>query len=231
MKQRAGDGDNVVQIQGKGKVRNLKQKVDRRKTVVVTQPASPSEPPAKYEVNEIWRTPLTRWRIRIVSTVAFLGSMASLLGLALWPNVIRPIFVERKGPLSIQSLNLAWFWVGIGLLFVWLIFMTLGRITKHRMRSLSRHSWLPGLMEIDGRLAIVRFAGRCPGRDGYPCNAKLSFKAIPTSRRFVQTDKGGNWIPSNFRPAAVCPRDPDYHQWFIVTTQTVMDDLPNPGTA
>ena len=187
MNQDAGDG--AIQITGKGnRIRNVRQKkVEKHKTVVVvTPPDNPSDPAPQYEVRTIWRTPLTKWRVRAVSTVAFLGSLASLLGMSLRPNFISPVLIDRRGLAAIGPMDTRWLMVGMALMLAFVVCLGFGRILKYRKRTLSRFSFMPGLMEIDGRLAVVGFTGRCPGRHGFPCNAQLRFQALPTTSRVVR---------------------------------------------
>jgi hypothetical protein len=225
MDNQASTGDNSIQVNGKATIKKVQQKkVDKRKVTVVGPPAAPGEPPALYQVKELWRTPLTRLRLRVASSVTFIASLVTILGLSLWPDIIKPVFVDHGGLLALGGAHRSWLFIGLGLLVAFFVLLTLGRIAKHRLRSLSRVSWLPGLMEIDGRIVLVRFSGRCPGRDGFPCNSKLAFRSVPTSQRPVNTDKGIKWVPSGYKPAAVCPRDPELHRWLINTTQTMIEN-------
>lgn len=164
---------------------------------------SQTEPAAEYQAKWSWRSPLTLAVLTWVSVV--LGAVGVVAG---WQG-LSPVVSFFRGR-SAEPPSLAWTYVFLGVMLVFLLSMGLRGVARQRTQHFPSVPWLPALTGWGGRVGLAKLEGRCP-RDG----AALRFYNKPI--KWVEDLKTGKRKITQRQMAAECSRNPD-HWWSVDKT-------------
>lgn len=117
-----------------------------------------AEPVAECHVKWSWRSPLTLAVLTWVSVL--LGAFGLVAG---WQGLLPIVDLPNGG--SLKQPSMAWIYVFVGAVLLFVFSVELQGIAKRRTQHLPSVSWLPAVTGWGGRVGIAKLEGACP-RDG-----------------------------------------------------------------